>query len=74
MENLIKLKDLKEGDWFTKVSSEFKNNYKLIAKEVMPKFAGVECNNQLFEMETDTEVVKIDGFQLYLLQGGRTWD
>ena len=74
MTTILKLKDLKEGDWFTKVSSDVKNSYKLISKEVIPQFAGVECNDQLFEMKTDTDVVIIDGFQLYLLQGGRTWD
>jgi hypothetical protein len=68
------LKNLNEGDWFTIVSDGVKNIYKLISKELEPRIAGAECNDVLYEINTNTKVEKINGFQLYLLQGGRDWD
>jgi hypothetical protein len=39
-----------------------------------PKIYAAEYNNDLIEFDSNTKVSKIDGYQLYLLQGGRDWD
>jgi len=67
------INELKEGTWFNVDSQEYKNSYKLIG-ECEPKVYAAECNGELIEFPSSTEVTKIDGMQLYLLQGGRDWD
>lgn len=71
----MKLSQLNEGDFFTLDSDVIKNSYKLLSKELEPGIAGAECSDDDFiEISTSEPVTKIDGFQLYLLQGGRIWD
>lgn len=66
------LKDLKNNDWF-KLEND-PTPYKRIS-EVEPQVYGCEDSKGLFlEVYEWTEVEKIDGFSLYLLNGGRVWD
>ena len=69
----MKIKKLKANDWFNVSSEEYKNSYKLLG-ECEPKIYMAEHFNKLIEFNAETDVEKIDGFQLYLLQGGRDWD
>ena len=52
---------------------EVRNKYKFLG-EVEPKVYGGFCPNDDWDFEQGTDVEKIDGFSLYLLQGGREWD
>ena len=71
--DMTTINELKEGTWFNVDSQEYKNSYKLIG-ECEPKVYAAECNGELIEFTSNIEVTKIDGMQLYLLQGGRDWD
>jgi len=71
---LCKIQDLKKGDWFMlNNGEEIRNKYKFQG-ELMPNVYGAICHNEMIEIDRNTEVEKIDGFSLYLLQGGRDWD
>lgn len=67
------IQELKEGDFFTVQSEKIKNTYKFVS-ECMPNVYAAELNEDIIEFETNIEIKKIDGYQLYLLQGGRDWD
>jgi len=41
---------------------------------MQPNYYAAELNKDIIEFETDIKVKKIEGYQLYLLQGGRDWD
>jgi hypothetical protein len=70
----LRIQDLKKGDWFMlNNGEEIRNKYKFLG-EVIPKVYGGVCHNDDQDFEYDTEIEKIDGFSLYLLQGGRDWD
>lgn len=69
----MEIKDLKSETFFTVDAENIKNTYKLIG-ECEPKIYAAEYNNDLIEFDSNTKVSKIDGYQLYLLQGGRDWD
>ena len=74
MKKIMKIQELKIGDWFMlNNGEEIRNKYKFLG-EVIPKvYAGV-CPNDDRDFDIGTNVEKIDGFSLYLLQGGRDWD
>jgi hypothetical protein len=67
------IQELKQGDFFTVQSEENTNTYKFIS-ECMPNVYAAELNKNIIEFETGIKVKKIEGYQLYLMQGGRDWD
>lgn len=68
------IQDLKKGDWFMLNNREkIRDKYRFLG-EVMPKVYGGACPNDDRDFYFGTKVEKIDGFDLYLLQGGRDWD
>jgi len=72
--NQCEIQDLKAGDWFMlNNGQEIRNKYQFLG-EVMPKVYGSFCPNDDRDFDFGTKVEKIDGFALYLLQGGRDWD
>lgn len=69
-----KIQDLKKGDWFMVNNGEkIRNKYKFLG-EVLPRVYGGSCVDDEQDFDYGTEVEKIDGLSLYLLQGGRDWD
>ncbi len=69
----FKIKNLEPETYFSISGAKFSNTYQLIG-ECEPGLYAAELNNDIFEFDSNTKVVKIDGFQLYLLQGGKNWD
>jgi hypothetical protein len=68
------IQDLKKGDWFMlNNGEEIRNKYQFLG-EVIPKVYGGVCPNDDRDFDFGTKVEKIDGYGLYLLQGGRDWD
>lgn len=69
-----KIQDLEIGDWFMLDNGdEFRNKYKFVGESGFMLFRG-ECSDLFDDFLYDTDVEKIDGLSLYLLQGGRDWD
>jgi len=68
------IQNLKKGDWFMlNNGEEIRNKYKFLG-EVIPKVYGGVCFDYDRDFDFGTKVEKIDGYSLYLLQGGRGWD
>lgn len=68
------IQELKNGDWFMlNNGEEIRNKYQFLG-EVMPKVYSGVCPDDNREFDFGTIVEKIEGFGLYLMQGGRDWD
>ncbi|MBC8427841.1 MAG: hypothetical protein H8D94_00055 [Candidatus Pelagibacter sp.] len=68
------IQNLKKGDWFMlNNGEEIRNKYEFLG-EVIPKIYGGFCPNDDRDFDYGTNVEKIGGFHLYLLQGSRDWN
>lgn len=68
----IKIQNLKIGDFFR--VNGYDSIFKFLGQPLPKVYTGDDIyKNVIEEFNYDTIVKKIDGFELYLLYGGRDW-